>query len=76
MCIRTIEELEQDTREKQVIDIRDKADFEKETYPGAVNIYWEELEEHMDEIRKDCPVYLLYRAEERGDRGRTDGTGI
>ena len=59
MCIRTIEELEQDTREKQVIDIRDKADFEKETYPGAVNIYWEELEEHMDEIRRDCPVYLV-----------------
>ena len=59
MCIRTIEELEQDTREKQVIDIRDKADFEKETYPGAVNIYWEELEEHMDEIRKDCPIYLV-----------------
>nr|WP_296082746.1 ATP-binding protein [uncultured Blautia sp.] len=59
MCIRTIEELEQDTREKQVIDIRDKADFEKETYPGAVNIYWEELEEHMDEIRRDCPVYLF-----------------
>ena len=59
MCIRTIEELEQDTREKQVIDIRDKADFEKETYPGAINIYWEELEEHMDEIRKDCPVYLV-----------------
>ena len=59
MCIRTIEELEKDTREKQVIDIRDKADFEKETYPGAVNIYWEELEEHMDEIRRDCPVYLL-----------------
>lgn len=59
MCIRTIEELEKDTREKQVIDIRDKADFEKETYPGAVNIYWEELEEHMDEMRRDCPVYLV-----------------
>ena len=59
MCIRTIEELEKDTREKQVIDIRDKADFEKETYPGAVNIYWEELKEHMDEIRRDCPVYLV-----------------
>ena len=52
MCIRTIEELEQDTREKQVIDIRDKADFEKETYPDAINIYWEELEEHMNEIRR------------------------
>ena len=59
MCIRTIEELQEDTREKQIIDIRDKADFDKETYPGAVNIYWEELEEHMDEIRKDCPVDLL-----------------
>lgn len=59
MCIRTIEELQEDTREKQIIDICDKADFDKETYPGAVNIYWEELEEHMDEIRKDCPVYLL-----------------
>ena len=59
MGIRTIEELQEDTREKQIIDIRDAADFEKETYPGAVNIYWEELAVHMDEIRKDCPVYLL-----------------
>ena len=59
MCIRTIEELQEDTREKQIIDIRDKADFDKETYPDAVNIYWEELEDHMDEIRKDCPVYLI-----------------
>lgn len=59
MCIRTIEELQEDTREKQIIDIRDAADFEKETYPGAVNIYWEKLAAHMDEIRKDCPVYLL-----------------
>lgn len=59
MCIRTIEELQEDTREKQIIDIRDAVDFEKETYPGAVNIYWEELAVHMDEIRKDCPVYLL-----------------
>ena len=59
MCIRTIEELQEDTREKQIIDIRDIVDFEKETYPGAVNIYWEEFEKHMDEIRKDCPVYLI-----------------
>ena len=59
MCIRTIDELQEDTRQKQIIDIRDAADFEKETYPGAVNIYWEELTAHMDEIRKDCPVYLL-----------------
>ena len=39
MCIRTIEELQEDTREKQIIDIRDKADFDKETYPGAALLY-------------------------------------
>ena len=59
MCIRTIEELEQDTREKQIIDLREEADFEKETYPGAIHIYWEEFDEHLEEVRKDCPVYLI-----------------
>ena len=67
MCIRTIEELQEDTREKQIIDIRDKTDFDKETYPGAVNIYWEEFEEHMDEIRKDCPVYLICYTGQKSD---------
>lgn len=67
MCIRTIEELQEDTREKQIIDIRDRADFDKETYPGAVNIYWEEFEEHMDEIRKDCPVYLICYTGQKSD---------
>lgn len=67
MCIRTIEELQEDTREKQIIDIRDKADFDKETYPGAINIYWEEFEEHMDEIRKDCPVYLICYTGQKSD---------
>ena len=67
MCIRTIEELQEDTREQQIIDIRDRADFDKETYPGAINIYWEEFEEHMDEIRKDCPVYLICYTGQKSD---------
>ena len=67
MCIRTIEELQEDTREKQIIDIRGRADFDKETYPGAINIYWEEFEEHMDEIRKDCPVYLICYTGQKSD---------
>lgn len=67
MCIRTIEELQEDTREKQIIDIRDRADFDKETYPDAINIYWEEFEEHMDEIRKDCPVYLICYTGQKSD---------
>ena len=67
MCIRTIEELQEDTREKKIMDIRDRADFDKETYPGAINIYWEEFEEHMDEIRKDCPVYLICYTGQKSD---------
>ena len=67
MYRKTIDELQEDTREKQIIDIRDRADFDKETYPGAINIYWEEFEEHMDEIRKDCPVYLICYTGQKSD---------
>ncbi len=65
---KTFQELENDTREKTVIDIRKKADFDKETYPGAVHIFWEEFEEHLDEIPKDEPVYLFcYTGEKSGE---------
>ena len=46
----TIDDLQQETREKIVIDIRAKADYEKETYPGAIHLFWEEFDAHMDEI--------------------------
>lgn len=67
MYIRTMEELKSDDREKLVIDVRDKEEFEKETYPDAIHIYWEDLRKDIDEetdiflsqIPKDKPVYLL-----------------
>lgn len=59
MCIRTIAEMEQDVRDKLIIDIRKPEDFDKETYPGAVNIYWEEWGAHKDDIPGDKPVYLF-----------------
>ncbi len=67
MYIRTMEELKNDDREKLVIDVRDKEEFEKETYPDAIHIYWEDLRKDIDEetdiflsqIPKDKPVYLL-----------------
>ena len=59
MIQRTIEELERDGREKLVVDLRSGEEYEKETYPGAVNIFWEEFEEHIGEIPKDKPVYLI-----------------
>lgn len=67
MIRKKIEELEKDNREKLVIDIRSKEEFEKETYPGAINIFWEEFENHIDEVPKDKPVYLLCYTGQRSD---------
>ncbi len=67
MYRRTIDELQEDTREKQVIDLRSEEDFEKETYPGAMNLYWEELGERVDEIAKDKPVYLICYTGQKSD---------
>lgn len=64
---RTIEELEQDTREKQVFDLRTDDEYKKETYPGAVHVFWEEFDDHKDEVAKDKPVYLICYTGQRSD---------
>lgn len=67
MYRKTIDELQKDARDKQMIDLRSEEDFEKETYPGALNIYWEELGERMDEVSKDIPVYLICYTGQKSD---------
>ncbi|MBR1692958.1 MAG: ATPase [Lachnospiraceae bacterium] len=67
MNTKTIDELEADSREKCVIDVRDREDYAKESYPGAIHIYWEDFEEHLDEVPKDKPVYLLCYTGQRSE---------
>ena len=67
MFSRTIEELEQDARKKLVIDMRSAAEYEKETYPGAVNIDKDNFEEHIVELPKDKPIYLLCYTGQKSD---------
>lgn len=67
MYRKTIEELEKDNREKQIIDIRSSEEFEKETYPGAVNLFWEEFEQRKQEISKELPVYLICYTGQKSD---------
>lgn len=67
MYRKTIQELEQEQGKKLVIDIRKKEDFEKETYPGAVNIHWETFFEHLAEIPKEIPIYLICYTGEKSD---------
>ena len=67
MYIKTIKQLEQDDRDKLVIDIRKKEDFDKETYPNAINIYFEDFKEKDHMLPKDKPIYLLCYSGERSD---------
>jgi tRNA(Ile)-lysidine synthase TilS/MesJ/rhodanese-related sulfurtransferase len=55
----SISELLEIKSPKAIIDLRKPADFEKESIPGAVNIYSEEFYDRMEEIPKDKPVYLF-----------------
>lgn len=55
----TLEQMENDEREKLIIDVRKPDEYELEAYPGAINIYWEEWDEHIDEVPKDKPIYLI-----------------
>lgn len=67
MYRKTIDELQKDARDKQIIDLRSEEDFEKETYPGALNIYWEELGGRIDEVSIDIPVYLICYTGQKSD---------
>ena len=67
MFRKKIEEIEQDKRDKQIIDLRSPEEYEKDTYPGAVNLFWEELEEHKGEIAQDKPVYLICYTGQKSD---------
>ena len=67
LMMKTIIDYQNDEREKVLIDVRDKQEFEKETYPGAINWYWEELikvleetpEKFTQQFDKSVPIYLL-----------------
>ena len=59
MFRKTIEELEQDSRKKLIIDMRSAREYAKETYPGAQNIEIDRFEEHIGELPKDKPIYLI-----------------
>ena len=67
MFRRTIEELEQDAREKLVIDMRSAAEYEKETYPGAANIEKDDFERHIRELPQDKPIYLICYTGQKSD---------
>ena len=52
------EDFKKDMRKVQVIDVREKAEFDAGHILGARNIPYSAFKTRMVEIRKDIPVYL------------------
>lgn len=59
--------MEKDSREKVIIDLRRPEDYEKETYPGALSIYWEEFHQQLETLPENKPIYLLCYTGPRSD---------
>lgn len=56
---RTFDELNRESRDKIVLDVRSTDEYNKDTYPGAFNIPLEEIGEHEAEFPKNKPIYLM-----------------
>ena len=50
-----------------VIDIRKQEDYEKDTWEGALNIYWEGFSEHIEELPKNKKIFLICYTGEKSD---------
>lgn len=70
----TASQMEADRRNKVILDLRKKQDFQFGSCPGAVNLWWEKLEQTLEEegietlqIPRNLPVYLLCYTGETSD---------
>lgn len=59
MIKKTLEELENDKREKIIIDTRGRDDFKKGSYPNAINIPAFEFARCVADLPRDKAIYLI-----------------
>ena len=59
MVVKTVEEMMADAREKWVVDVRKKEDFDRDHYPDSEHIFFDEFWEHRDEFPRNRPIYLI-----------------
>lgn len=67
MYRKTLEDMIRDEGEKIIIDLRKKEDYQKDTYPGAINIYYEEFYRYLDILPKTGRIYLFCYTGVSGD---------
>lgn len=59
----TADEFKKDMRRAQIIDLREKDDYQAGHILGARNIPYIQLKHRINELRKDTPVYLYENKE-------------
>lgn len=59
----TVEEFSKDLRRVQLVDLREKNDYDKGHILGARNIPLSQLSLRIEELRRDKPVYLYEETE-------------
>ncbi len=57
--------VEQLSDERQVLDVRTRAEFEKDSIPGALNIPLDELRQRLDEVPRDKPLAVMCASGQR-----------
>ena len=59
MFRKSIEELVKDEQDKLVIDLREREEYEKETYPGAIHIYHKDFYKYLSVLPRNKRIYLI-----------------
>lgn len=67
MFRKKLEELINDNQDKLIIDLREKKDYDKETYPGAIHIYHKDFYKYLDILPKNKRIYLFCYTGVTGD---------
>ncbi len=67
MFRKSLEELLNDSNDKLVVDLRKKGDFLKESFPGAINIYYEDFYKYLDILPQNKRIYVFCYTGVSGD---------
>ena len=67
MFRKTLEEFMNDPVEKLIIDLRKKEAYEDDTYPGAINIYYEDFYKYLHVLPQKRRIYVFCYTGVSGD---------
>ncbi|MCR4908385.1 MAG: ATPase [Lachnospiraceae bacterium] len=62
----SLSEMEEDSRDKQIVDLRAGAESRRVIYPGAIHICREDFSDRFAELSPEKPIYLLGRSTRSG----------